>query len=200
MQRREKNLELYNGFVHDHAAGLYRFAFRLSGEADTAEDLVQEVFLEAWRSLHSLRDPGSAKAWLYQILRHRYAHWLRDRARRPDLRASADRLENVPSLPGTDPLDVLCRQEILQKALDALDDRYKESFLMVFMQGFTCKETAGELDVPLGTVLSRIHRARKFLRQFLRDHSFAWEEGELSDTRGEGLDDGLRGRTEPGEE
>jgi RNA polymerase sigma-70 factor (ECF subfamily) len=66
-------------------------------------------------------------------------------------------------------LGKLANQELIQEALDALDDRYKEPFLMVFAAGLTCQQVADQLQMPLGTVLSRIHRARLFLRRFLRE-------------------------------
>jgi RNA polymerase sigma-70 factor (ECF subfamily) len=104
---------------------------------------------------------------LLKILRHRYAHWVRDQSRR---QKGAHTLESAvrQAASGPDaPLEVLARQESLQAALDALDDRYKEPFLLVFLEGLTCQDAAEFLDLPLGTVLSRIHRARQLLRQAL---------------------------------
>ncbi|MCG8618602.1 MAG: hypothetical protein MI802_20475, partial [Desulfobacterales bacterium] len=71
----------YESWVENHATELYRYALRTSGRADIAEDLTQETFYHAWRSMKSLRDPSRARAWLFQILRYRYAHWLRDKGR-----------------------------------------------------------------------------------------------------------------------
>lgn len=168
MRSADKNLKLYRRLVHDHGDELYRFAFRLCGRTGEAEDLGQETFCEAWRCIDSLREPDSGRAWLYRILRHRYAHWVRDRNRRLQPNLDTETVEHVVVAPGGDVLEALARQEMLQKALNALEDRYKEPFLMVFQAGFTCQETADELDVPLGTVLSRIHRAKKRLRERLR--------------------------------
>lgn len=158
---------LYDSWVREYSGDIYRCALRLCGQPDVAEELVQEVFYEAWRSMDRLRDPAKARAWLLSILRHRYMHWLRDQKRRPKsgeaAREQAQRLSTGEDLPQ----DILARQESLQAALDALEDRYKVPFLLVFLEGMTCQQAAEFLDIPLGTVLSRIHRARRFLRQHL---------------------------------
>ncbi|MDA0836271.1 MAG: RNA polymerase sigma factor [Planctomycetota bacterium] len=160
---------LYSELVSKHATDLYRFAYRLCGRNDAAEDLVQEAFTEAWRSFDSLREISKARAWLFQILRHRYSHWMRDNSRRLQLESGGiEEVEYDSSVSSPDHSEQLSRQETLNRALGALEDRYKEPFLMVFLEGLSCKEAAASLDIPLGTVLSRIHRARHFLRKFLK--------------------------------
>src|SRR5688500_8764066 len=77
MARRDVKRTMYESWVRGYAAGLYRFALRLCGREDVAEELVQETFYEAWRSIGSLREPTSARRWLLKILRHRWAHWVR---------------------------------------------------------------------------------------------------------------------------
>jgi len=163
--------QVYEQWVSLYATALYRMAYRMVGQAATAEDLVQETFYHAWRSMDSLKDPDKARAWLYQILRFRYSHWLRERRRKPAPRTMDD--ANPPPVaedePG--PLTRLGDQEALQQALDQLDDRFKTPFLLVFLEGMTCQEAADQLDVPLGTVLSRIHRARQGLRKALQSEA-----------------------------
>lgn len=167
MRSGKRRRELYDSLVRSHVGDLFRFAFRLCGQEETAEDLVQETFLEAWRSIHSLRREESARPWLFQILRHRYMHWLRDNNRRVRPDVSLEQL-GERALPGVaDEARTLTWRDLLQKALDTLDDRFKVPFLMVFLEGLTCKQTAMRLNLPLGTVLSRIHRARSILREFL---------------------------------
>jgi len=159
----------YEAWVHAHSADLYRVAYRLSGDAGIAEDLVQEAFYHAWKDMDKLRDQERARAWLLQILRHRYAHWVRAKDRRvrpqplgPVAHAVAD--------PKQDVLSRLGDREALDAALSMLDSTMKTPLVMVYVGGLTCQETADQLDVPLGTVLSRIHRARQKLR--------AWRDGE----------------------
>jgi len=158
----------YEAWVGEWSAEMYRFACRLCGSRETADDLMQETFFHAWRSYHTLRDPGRARAWLYQILRHRYAHWVRTDKRRPRCVAPLDAAPPTPD-DADAPLDRMVRSEMVQRALDELDERYRVPLLLVFMQGMTCQEAADQLKVPLGTVLSRIHRARKHLREKLGD-------------------------------
>jgi RNA polymerase sigma-70 factor, ECF subfamily len=169
MQRADGNDAAYESWVRAYSSNVYRCALRLCGQADTAEELTQEVFFEAWRSMHSLRDPDRARPWLLSILRHRYMHWLRDQKRRPDdstaAQHQAEQMGSGEPLPG----ETLANQESLQAALSDLEDRYKLPLLLVFLEGFTCQQAAEFLDVPLGTVLSRIHRAKQFLRERLRD-------------------------------
>ncbi|MBI3891650.1 MAG: RNA polymerase sigma factor [Candidatus Wallbacteria bacterium] len=159
--------KLYEQLVHEHAEELFRIAFRLTGRRETAEDLVSETFTEAWRSLPNLREPESARAWLFRILRFRHAHLLRDSGCRPQVDDSVELVRDidVPSEDSRIGDDALT--EPLQKALDSMDERFKVPFLMVLLLGVSCGETARQLEIPLGTVLSRVHRARQFLRQRL---------------------------------
>ncbi len=160
----------YEQWVREHSGDLYRFAFRLCGDADTADDLVQETFYHAWRGMGKLRQKEKARAWLFQILRYRYAHWARERSRRPVIAGSAEPLEEHAQTAAT-PFEVLANRESLQMALDALEDRFKLPLLMVFLEGLTCQAAAEYLDIPLGTVLSRIHRARRRLRRALGEQA-----------------------------
>ena len=155
----------YERWVRDHAAELYRFAYRFCGDRDVAEDLVQETFYEAWKSLGSLRHEDRARAWLYQILRHRYARLRRTESRTP-LHVPLDSVEPAPSHAPSE-ADSSIKHDALQTALNGLSDRVKIPLLMVFMEGQTCQEVADRLDLPLGTVLSRIHRAKLRLRELL---------------------------------
>jgi RNA polymerase sigma-70 factor (ECF subfamily) len=152
----------YEQWVHAHGPELYRCAFRLTGRAQSAEDLVQETFVEAWRSNGKLRDESKARAWLFQILRYRHLHAVRDAKRRMEGQPG-----KVP-LPAEVPADAVPadfeQQEAIRSALAILDARLRETLVMVVMEGLTAKEAAERLGVPLGTVLSRLHRAREQLR------------------------------------
>ncbi len=156
--------QLYLDLVEAHAPGLYCFAYRLTGSADRAEDLLQESFLQAWRSLDRLREPARARAWLLAILRHCHAHRRRAQARRPASSWTGPELDALAAPAGPDARD---DADLLQAGLDRLDERFKLPFLMVYLEGHSCRETAEALGLPLGTVLSRIHRARLHLRESL---------------------------------
>lgn len=160
----ESRCAQYERWVREHSAELYCFAFRLCGNADTAEDLVQETFYHAWKDIDKLRHHDKARAWLFQMLRHRHAHWLRALSRRPSIVESTDGQMTYAEASDAAPLQVLVDRESLQAALDTLDHRFKLPLLMVLLEGLTCREAANRLDLPLGTVLSRIYRARRHLR------------------------------------
>jgi RNA polymerase sigma-70 factor, ECF subfamily len=165
MAKPEPRRTQYEQWVRAFAPELYRFAYRLSGNHQIAEDLVQETFVEAWRSLAKQRQPDKARAWFFQILRYRYAHFIRDR--RHDLQAAPLMETHDPPQPGQPLSEVLGQREALQQALDVLTPEIRETFLLVFMEGFKCREVAQELHLPLGTVLSRLSRARAVLRKSL---------------------------------
>jgi RNA polymerase sigma-70 factor (ECF subfamily) len=152
----------YEQWVRSHGGELFALAYRLTGQRDRAEDLLQETFYEAWRSRAALTDVTRARAWLFSILRHRWAHQVRDRGRRVPL--------DGPPLGERDvavhhqPIEQLADREALQTALDTLDDDVRVCFLMVYHEGLTCQQAAAELHIPLGTVLSRTYRARQQMR------------------------------------
>ncbi len=158
--------QLYENCIREHSDGLYRLAYRLSGKPDLAQDLVQETFCEAWKSIASLSDPSKSKAWLFQILRFRWSHYLRDRSRR--ITAVSDH-DAVAAMGSSKPshVDRIADADHLQAALDRLEPDLKLPLLLVLMEDYTCQEAADALQIPLGTVLSRIHRAKITLRKLL---------------------------------
>jgi len=158
----------YERWVRDHAAELYRFAYRMCGDREVAEDLVQETFYEAWKNVRRLRRPDRARAWLYQILRHRYSRWKRAEHERAPIQIDSTTMSTI--LQQQD-VDHHARHDELQHALNQLNDRLKTPLLMVYMQEMTCEQTAEHLDLPLGTVLSRIHRAKRRLRQAFHEQT-----------------------------
>lgn len=181
MPRMKRDRKLYEQLVRQYGGDVYRFAYRLSGDKDLADDLTQEAFCEAWRSLGDLRNPERGKSWLMQILRHRFLHTVRDSGRRVQARPDMEALNQLDTGDVASVLARLADQELLQHALDLLEDRFKEPFLLVFLEGFHCREVAELLDLPLGTVLSRIHRARIQMRASIRqldpvgDHQRDWK-------------------------
>ena len=150
----------FEQWVEDHTQAMFAFAYRLCGDRELADELVQEAFYQAWKSMDQLRDPDRSKAWLMQILRHGYARWARQRRRD---NVAHDGLSAQPARPAAGPADQLAHRDTLQQALDQLPERYRITFVLVFVANMTCEEAARELDVPLGTVLSRLHRARQRL-------------------------------------
>lgn len=159
----------YEQWVRDYSGDLYGYAVRLVRDRATAEDLVQETYFNAWKSMDQLREADHARSWLFQILRRRASRHYRAESRtRVNMTGSSDVLDGVPS-PGRDPAHCAADCDAAQHAIDALSDRLKTPVLMVFLEGLTCQEAADRLDIPLGTVLSRLHRARRVMREVLAE-------------------------------
>lgn len=140
---------------------LYRFAYRLSGSAADAEDLTQQTFLTAQTSLHQLREPEHAKAWMFTIMRNTY---LKGRRKKQTQIVS---LENAPEPSEVEDEAAQLRMEELQAILDELPDEFREPLILFYFQEFSYKEIADVLEVPLGTVMSRLARGKKHLRSRL---------------------------------
>jgi len=157
------SLAEFNRMVADHGPTLYRMAYRMVGNGHEAEDITQETFRSAWKSRLRFRPGGGERAWLASILRRRVAdYWRRPR---PPLVLAGERNIDV-SYSGEDPLRDDFSDE-MQHALGQLPKDLKETLLLVVVGELTHQETADLLEIPLGTVLSRVSRARKRLREYL---------------------------------
>jgi RNA polymerase sigma-70 factor (ECF subfamily) len=149
--------------VDEHYAALYRYAYRLSGSGADAEDLTQEAFCKAQVNLAQLREQDRAKAWLFSILRNAYLHRLRaDRQQRcVSLDGVGEVAEPTPEpLPPVDP-------EQLQHALDELPEAFRTPVILYYFEDFSYRDIAEQMDLPLGTVMSRLARAKAHLRERL---------------------------------
>jgi RNA polymerase sigma-70 factor (ECF subfamily) len=146
-----------------HSSSLLRVARRLSSDAASAEDLVQETLLHAWRNFRQFRSGTNARAWLFRILLNAvYAQSRRQRAEPVTLGISSSAEERLPDFTASgmsefDAADVA-------RAFAALPARHRTVLLLGVVEGFTCREIAGILSLPVGTVMSRLSRARHALR------------------------------------
>jgi RNA polymerase sigma-70 factor (ECF subfamily) len=151
-----------------HGRKIYNFAYRLCGNPDDAADLVQEVLLRVRHGL-SQYQPGSFEGWLWRITRNAFVDEVRRRNRRPTipLPDDANRLEYGTS-PAPDEILASVRfDEDIQKALLDLPMDFREAVVMCDVIGLSYEEISEAVSVPLGTVRSRIHRARRLLRERL---------------------------------
>jgi RNA polymerase sigma-70 factor (ECF subfamily) len=148
--------------VVDHHAVVYRLAYRLTGNQADAEDVAQQTFLQAHQTLHQLQSPENPLPWLFAIAR---SCWMKSyRRRRPVSAASVElNVDEVPETQDDDDFDF----ERLQSALDDLPAEYKLVVTMFYFEEASYKEIAAELAIPIGTVMSRLARAKRQLRQRL---------------------------------
>jgi RNA polymerase sigma-70 factor (ECF subfamily) len=149
--------------IHEHAPALYRIAYRLVGDGHEAEDVVQDTLRSAWKSRANFECGRGQRAWLAAILRRRVIDRWRHSPRR--LTLIGDGPFEVP-VAAADPTTNEFTDE-MQRALSQLPHELRESLLLVVVGELTHQETANALGVPLGTVLSRVSRARHRLRKHL---------------------------------
>jgi RNA polymerase sigma-70 factor (ECF subfamily) len=153
----------FDAWLAEHLMILYKVAYRLIGDAHEAEDVVQETFRSAWASRARYDGSHSERAWLLTILRRRAAdHWRRQERRQPVASADLPHPATRPDDPFQDELS-----GTMQHALDRLPRDLRETLLLVVVGELTHQEAAELLGIPLGTVLSRVSRARCRLREYL---------------------------------
>ena len=175
--------------ARDHLDRLYGFCVRLTSNPSDAEDLVQETLIRAMRGYGELRDPSRAKGWLFAIATN---------ARRDLFRAQGRQVLTVPldavdpdgdefslfetiaiedPFPYSDELHLdflrLFRDDDVRAVFGSMTPAFRLPLILTAVHGFSCKEAAGILDVPLGTLLSRLHRGRKQLERGLWDYAVA---------------------------
>ncbi len=166
---------------------LYGAALRMTRNKADAEDLVQEAYLKAYRGFGGFQEGTNLKAWMYRILTNTYINIYRAKKRRPDETdlAEVEDLYLYHRLGGLEGatagrsaedelLDTFTESEI-KGALEALPENFRMAVLLADVEGFSYKEIAEILDIPIGTVMSRLHRGRKGLQKQL--YEFAVERG-----------------------
>jgi RNA polymerase sigma-70 factor, ECF subfamily len=169
---------LFNEMATQHLDALYRTALRLTGRPQDAEDLVQETYLRAWRSLHTYRPGTNPKAWLFRILHNAHI----DR-----FRMSSRTVPTVDELEGQDPAFVvhetpetlvvsgLMDAEVRQALMD-IPEVFRACLILADLEGFSYQEIADILGIPRGTVMSRLFRGRRAMRRLLtkygREHGY----------------------------
>lgn len=144
--------------VDEHYQLLFRYAYRLSGDRADAEDLTQQTYLVAQRKLSQLRDPRLARSWLCTILRNLFLKKVSQKNSSVSLSLTFDLAAEETAT------QELTSQE-LQKALDELSEEFRVPLLMYYFEERSYKEISSELSVPIGTVMSRLSRAKSFLQE-----------------------------------
>lgn len=161
------------------ASQLYSAALRMTRNPADAEDVVQETYLKAYRAYDTFEAGTNLKAWLYRILTNTYINRYRKKKRRPT-EVELDEVEDLYLYkkvggPARGDVSPSAEEEVLESfvdadvkaAVEALPDNFRMPVLLADVEGFSYKEIAEIMDVPIGTVMSRLHRGRKALQQAL---------------------------------
>ena len=169
----------------EYAPQLYSAALRMTRNRADAEDLVQDAYLRAYRSFHTFQEGTNLRAWLYRILTNAYINKYRAKQRRPQeselgeiedlyLYRRLGSMETAAASMSAEEhfLDLFTDDEVKQ-ALEELPDNFRLPVLLADVEGFAYKEIAEMLDIPIGTVMSRLHRGRKAMQRALYDFAKA---------------------------
>jgi len=182
----ESQNELHKEFEREalpHMDALFNFALRMTGDSDDANDLVQDTFLKAFRFFDKFEKGTNCKAWLFRIMKNTFINTYRKKTKEPD-KVDYEEVENFyenvkPSSTDSAHLEKEIYDNLLDDEISAaiasLPDDFKTVIILSDIEGFTYDEIADFIDCPVGTVRSRLHRARKML--FAKLHKYANQKG-----------------------
>jgi RNA polymerase sigma factor (sigma-70 family) len=175
---KEKN-EVFNGEFMPYIKSMYNFGYRLTLDEDDAKDLVQDTYLKAYRFIESFQKGTNAKAWLFRILKNSFIIDYRKKSKEPskvdyqevETYYNSEEVDRqiTPDL-RVDSLKDMIGDEI-SNALNSLDVDFRTVIILCDLEGFKYDEMAKILDIPIGTVRSRLHRARNLLKEKLSQYA-----------------------------
>jgi RNA polymerase sigma factor (sigma-70 family) len=174
---KEKN-QIFNEAFMPLLTAAYNFAFRLTLDEDDAKDLVQDTYLKAFRFIESFQKGTNAKAWLFRILKNSFINDYRKKTKEPS-KIDYQEVEQVYNSEDAEAsMTTDLRVDVLQdmigdevaNALNSLPIDFRTVIILCDIEGFTYEEMAKILDIPIGTVRSRLHRARNLLKEKLSDY------------------------------
>jgi len=174
-------MERFEAEALPHLNELFKTATRLVQDRSRAEDVVQEVYFQAWRSFDRFESGTNCRAWLYKILFHCANHHRRKWFRFPLLKETEEFLE--AKLTYTPPVDEKLTDSEILKALDDIAPDFKAVVMLVDVEEFSYKEASDILSVPIGTVMSRLSRGRKLLRERLAEVAQSYGIGKAASGR-----------------
>lgn len=156
--------------TYPHMKLLYNVALKYCGNVFDAEDIVQETYLMAFHKFHQLREKSKCKPWLLKILRNNFLknyHKEKNRKKLSEAEYVAHVKNSIVSDNAEQVLSDVSNQQVVQAAIDQLPEKYKSVLLLYYMDQLLYKEIAETLDIPIGTVMSRLTRARQGLKTIL---------------------------------
>jgi RNA polymerase sigma factor (sigma-70 family) len=171
--------EIFNQEFLPHIHSMYNFGYRLTLDRDDAKDLVQDTYFKAYRFVESFQKGTNAKAWLFRILKNSFINDYRKKVKEPN---KVD-YQEVESYYNSDDVDRQITADLrvdalkdmigdeISNALNALDVDFRTVIILCDLEGFKYEEMAKILDIPIGTVRSRLHRARQLLKIKLSEYA-----------------------------
>ncbi len=178
--------QLYADFEREavpHMDSLYNFALKMTGDSDDASDLIQETYLKAFRFFDKFEKGTNCKAWLFRIMKNTYINTYRKSIKEPD-KVDYEEVENFyENIKASNTDSAHLEKDIYDNLLDdelsgaisSLPEDFRTVVILADIEGFTYEEIADFIDVPVGTVRSRLHRARKML--FTKLYDYAGQKG-----------------------
>jgi len=175
----KEKLEIFNGEFMPHIRSMFNFGYRLTLDQDDAKDLVQDTYLKAYRFIESFQRGTNAKAWLFRILKNSFINEYRKKSKEP----SKVDYQEVETFYNSDDVDRQITPDLrveslkdmigdeISNALNSLDVDFKTVIILSDLEGFKYEEMAKILDIPIGTVRSRLHRARNLLKEKLSEYA-----------------------------
>ncbi len=179
----QEDRERFEALVNEHLDSLYGSALRLTRNRANAEDLIQDTFLKAWRSFRTFQAGTNARAWLYKILMNAYIDSYRKTSRQPELVDHEDvgdfylyakAQESEEYRREGDPEEILLSKIMdadVKAALEQVPEPFRAAVILADLEEFSYREIAEILDIPIGTVMSRLYRGRRHLQRLLWDYA-----------------------------
>ncbi|HEY3403661.1 MAG TPA: sigma-70 family RNA polymerase sigma factor [Ohtaekwangia sp.] len=170
---------VFNNEFMPHVNSMYNFAYRLTLDSDDAKDLLQDTYLKAYRFIDSFQQGTNAKAWLFRILKNSFINDYRKKTKEP----SKVDYQEVESYYNSEDVDRQITPDLrvealkdmigdeISNALNSLDVDFRTVIILCDLEGFKYEEMAKILDIPIGTVRSRLHRARNLLKEKLSEYA-----------------------------
>lgn len=174
-----QRVNIFDNEFMPHVDTMYNFAYRLTFDEDDSKDLVQDTYMKAYRFINSFQQGTNAKAWLYRILKNSFINNFRKKSKEP---AKVD-YQEVENFYNSDSVDTSATVDLrvetvkdmigdeVSNALNSLAVDFRTVIILCDLEGFTYEEMAKILDIPIGTVRSRLHRARNLLKQKLKSYA-----------------------------
>ncbi|MBK5277381.1 MAG: sigma-70 family RNA polymerase sigma factor [Bacteroidia bacterium] len=171
--------EIFNSEFMPHIRSMYNFGFRLTFDRDDAKDLVQDTYLKSYRFIESFQKGTNAKAWLFRILKNSFINDYRKKSKEP----SKVDYQEVETYYNSDEVDRQITPDLrveslkdmigdeISNALNSLDVDFRTVIILSDLEEFKYEEMAKILDIPIGTVRSRLHRARNLLKEKLSEYA-----------------------------